>query len=119
VNQISISSPCFGTEEYEAIQKPLKSGWVTQGEYVRQFEESFAKLHNVKYAIATTSCTTALHLMLIAGGIKPGDEVIVPSFTWVSTANAVRYCGANPVFADINLDTFNLDINDVIRNIIG
>lgn len=115
--RIQISVPSFGDEEYEAVKKPLASGWITQGKFVREFEENFADIHQVKYAIATTSCTTALHLMLLAGGIKEGDEVIVPSFTWIATANAVKYCGATPVFADIDLATFNISLEDTLKKI--
>lgn len=117
MERIPIAVPTFGEEEYQAVLLPLKSGWVTQGRFVREFEERFAQIHGVKHAIATTSCTTALHLMLIAGGIKPGDEVIVPSFTWISTANAVKYCGATPILADIDLNTFNINVEDVLSKI--
>lgn len=117
MDKIPISIPSFGVEEFEAIKKPLLSGWITQGEFVREFEERFALMHETKYAIATTSCTTALHLMLLASGIKPGDEVIVPSFTWIATANAVKYCGATPIFADIDIKTYNISIEDVVKKI--
>lgn len=117
MDKIPISIPSFGVEEFEAIKKPLLSGWITQGEFVREFEERFALMHETKYAIATTSCTTALHLMLLASGIKPGDEVIVPSFTWIATANAVKYCGATPIFADIDIKTYNISIEDVLKKI--
>jgi dTDP-4-amino-4,6-dideoxygalactose transaminase len=95
----------------------IESGWLTQGPKVREFENNFALKHNVKHALATTSCTTALHLMLVAAGIGPGDEVIVPSFTWVSTANAVLYCGATPILCDIDPVTYNININDAVQRI--
>lgn len=117
MDYIQISVPSMDQREYEALKEPLTSGWLTQGPLVRKFEEEFAKKHDVKYALATTSCTTALHLMLVAAGIGPGDEVIVPSFTWVATANAVIYVGATPVLADINLDSFNISTEDVLRKI--
>jgi len=117
MNRIPISIPSFGVEEFEAIKKPLLSGWITQGEYVREFEERFASMHETKYAIATTSCTTALHLMLLASGISEGDEVIVPSFTWIATANAVKYCGATPIFADVDLETYNINAEYVLKKI--
>jgi len=106
---VPIALPSTGDEEWEALREPLQSGWLTQGPVVRRFEEAFARRHDVPHALATTSCTTALHLALAALGIGPGDEVIVPAFTWIATANAVVYCGATPVFVDVDLDTFNMD----------
>jgi len=91
------------------MREPLLSGWLTQGPKVAAFERAFAERHQVKHALATTSCTTALHLALAALGIGPGDEVIVPSFTWVATANAVLYCGATPVLCDVDRRTNNID----------
>ncbi len=114
---IAISLPCTGEEEWQAIREPLMSGWLTQGPKVAAFEKAFAERHQVKHALATTSCTTALHLMLLAAGIGSGDEVIVPSFTWVSTANVVLYCGATPVFADVSTESYNIDPEDVRRRI--
>lgn len=99
------------------MRQPLADGWVMQGPRVAAFEAAFARRHRVKHALACTSGTTALHLILAAMGVGPGDEVIVPSFTWVATANAVIYCGATPVFADVLPDTFNLDPADVRRRI--
>ena len=89
---IKISEPIFSSEEIKNLKNVLKSGWLTQGKYVEAFENHFSKLHNIKYSLATTSCTTALHLILSALEIKKGDEVIVPSFTWVSTINSILYC---------------------------
>jgi dTDP-4-amino-4,6-dideoxygalactose transaminase len=102
-----------------ALREPLESGWITQGPKVAAFERAFADRHQVEYALATTSCTTALHLALAALGIGPGDEVIVPAFTWVATANVVLYCGATPVFADVERDTFNLDVADALTRVTG
>ena len=93
---IPISLPHTGEEEWLAIREPLMSGWLTQGPKVAAFERAFAERHQVKHALATTSCTTALHLILAALGVGYGDEVIVPAFTWVATANVVLYCGAKP-----------------------
>jgi perosamine synthetase len=107
--QIQIATPSTGDEEWQALREPLTSGWLTQGPKVAEFERQFARRHSVTHALATTSATTGLHLALAALGIGPGDEVIIPSFTWVATANAVMYCGATPVIADIDLKTFNLD----------
>ena len=115
--QIAISLPSTGDEEWQAIRDPLNSGWLTQGPKVAAFEKAFAERHKVKHAIATTSCTTAIHLMLAASGIGAGDEVIVPAFTWVATANAVLYCGATPVFADVNPATNNISLEDLSKRI--
>jgi dTDP-4-amino-4,6-dideoxygalactose transaminase len=114
---IPISLPVTGEEEWLAVKEPLMSGWLTSGPKVREFEELFAKRHQVKYAIAVTSATTALHLAMVALNIKPGDEVIVPAFTWVSTANVVLYQGARVVFVDVDPHTFNIDPNDLKKRI--
>lgn len=115
--KIQISLPSTGDDEWQATREPLTTGWLTQGPKVAQFERAFAERHRVPHALATTSCTTALHLILAAMGIGPGDEVIVPSFTWVATANAVLYCGATPVLADVDRHTNNLDPADVARRL--
>ncbi|WP_428248618.1 DegT/DnrJ/EryC1/StrS family aminotransferase [Ferrovibrio sp.] len=114
---IAISLPATGEEEWQAAREPIMSGWLTQGPKVAAFEKNFAARHDVKHALATTSCTTALHLALAALGIGPGDEVIVPSFTWIATANVVLYCGATPVLADVDRTTFNIDAADVARKL--
>jgi perosamine synthetase len=106
---IPITRPFFGPEELRAVQLPLESEWVVQGPYVRAFEEKFSAYTGALFSAATTSCTTALHLAVRALGLNPGDEVVVPAFTWVSTANVVEYCGGRPVFCDIDLATFNID----------
>jgi dTDP-4-amino-4,6-dideoxygalactose transaminase len=111
--RVPIAKPAFGPEELLAVQQPLQSGWVVQGPFVRQFEERFAAYIGAPHAVATTSCTTALHLAVAALGVKPGDEVIVPAFTWVATANAVAYQGATPAFCDVDLDTFNIDVSQI------
>ena len=114
---VPISLPCMGTEEWEACKEPIESGWITQGPKVKEFEKSFAVRHNVKHAFAVSNCTTALHLALLACGIKEGDEVLVPAFTWVSTANAVKYCNATPVFVDIDIHTFNINIEKIAEKV--
>ena len=114
---ILISQPVLGDEEWQALKQPLESAWVTQGPKVKEFETAFAAIHDVNHALACTSATTALHLALEAIGIKKGDEVILPAFTWVSTANVVLYCGATPIFADINLASFNIDPDEIRKKI--
>lgn len=115
--QVPIARPSIGKEEVAAVAGVLESGWLTQGPKVAAFEAAFAERHGVAHALATTSCTTALHLALGAVGVGPGDEVIVPSFTWVATANAVVHCGATPVFADVDPLTFNIDISDAAARV--
>ncbi|MBI3500581.1 MAG: DegT/DnrJ/EryC1/StrS family aminotransferase [Bacteroidetes bacterium] len=114
---IQIAQPSLGEEEWNALREPVFSGWVTQGPKVKEFEKLFAGRHQVKHALAVSNCTTALHLALLAAGIKKGDEVILPSFTWVATANAVLYCNATPVFCDIDLSTFNMDVKKIKKKI--
>lgn len=96
-----VSEPVLGEEERVALAAVIESGWVTMGDRVRDFEQAFARLHEAEDAVAVGSCTAALHLILHALGIGPGDEVLVPSLTFVATANSVLYVGARPVFVDI------------------
>jgi dTDP-4-amino-4,6-dideoxygalactose transaminase len=105
---IPVMKPWLGQEEAEAAAQAVASGWIAQGPRVREFEEAFAAAIGTPHAVAVSSCTTALHLALIVAGIGPGDEVIVPSLSFIATANAVRYVGAQPVFADVDLATQNL-----------
>ena len=114
---IPIALPVTGEEEWQAVREPLMSGWVTQGPKVAEFEKLFADRHGASHALAVTSCTTGLHLALAALGIGPGDEVIVPAFTWVATANVVLYCGATPVFVDVSCETFNIDVAQIADKI--
>jgi len=95
--------------EINSVLDPLRSGWLVQGPKVREFEEKWSSFTGSKHSIAVTSCTTALHLSLAALGFGPGDEAIVPAFTWISTANVVEHLGGRVVFCDIDLDTFNID----------
>ena len=118
IRSIPIALPFLGEEELEAVRGPIETGWLTQGPKVAEFERNFAKRHQVDCALATTSCTTALHLGLTALGVGAGDEVIVPAFTWVATANVVRYCGAHPVFVDVDPLTYNID-PDLVRSAVG
>lgn len=106
---IQISLPSLGEDEWQALREPLFSGWVTQGPKVKEFEQLFAARHGVNHALAVSNCTTALHLALLAAGVGEGDEVLVPAFTWVATANAVLYCNATPVFVDVDPITFNIN----------
>ncbi|AZO21431.1 MULTISPECIES: DegT/DnrJ/EryC1/StrS aminotransferase family protein [unclassified Mesorhizobium] len=96
-----VSAPVLGVPEKAALSKVIDSGWLTMGERVRAFEEAFAAMHGVEDCVAVNSCTAALHLILYGLGIGPGDEVLVPSLTFVATVNAVLYVGATPVFVDI------------------
>lgn len=111
--KIPITKPTFGNTEREHLLKPLKSGWVAQGPFVSQFEKLFVDFSGVRFAIAVSNCTTALHLALEVLGITRGDKVIVPSFTYVASANSVECAGAEVVFCDIDLATFNIDIEQV------
>src|SRR2546423_9363465 len=99
----------FGPEEMSAVQQPLESGWVVQGPFVKHFEDKFSAFTGARSSVATSNCTAALHISVAALGLKPGDEVIVPAFTWIATANVVEYMGAKPIFCDVDLRTFNID----------
>ncbi len=106
---VPIAKPLLGTEELDAVRRAIESGWVSQGSEVASFEREFAELVDAPYACAVSSCTAALHLGLLAVGVSRGDEVITVSHSFVATANAVRYCGALPVFVDISPTTYNMD----------
>jgi dTDP-4-amino-4,6-dideoxygalactose transaminase len=106
---IPVARPYIGAEEEQAVIDVLRSGWVTQGPRVAEFEEQFSNYIGCDYSVAVSSCTTALHLALLAIGISPGDEVICPSLSFIATANSIAYTGATPIFADIDLATYNID----------
>jgi dTDP-4-amino-4,6-dideoxygalactose transaminase len=106
---IPVTRPHFGVEEEAAVLGALRSGWVTQGPRVAEFEAEFARRLGQPEAIAVSSCTTGLHLVLHALGIGRGDEVVVPSLSFIATANGVAHTGATPVFADVDLASYNLD----------
>lgn len=106
---IPITRPFFDEREIILLKKCLDSRWVTQGPMTARFEEMFREVHPTKFAYAVSSCTAALHISMLALGIGPGDEVIVPAYTWVTSASCVEYVGGNVRFVDVEKDTFNLD----------
>jgi dTDP-4-amino-4,6-dideoxygalactose transaminase len=111
--KIPVMLPLLADEEAEAAAAAVRSGWVAQGPRVAEFERAFAAVAGTGHGIAVSSCTTALHLALIALGVGAGDEVIVPSLSFIATANAARYVGARPVFADVDLATGNLTVETI------
>ena len=108
MSRVNVIKPWLGSEEIAAVSEAIESGWVAQGPRVAAFEEKFAAKVGAEHAIAVSSCTTALHLALIAAGVGSDDDVIVPSFSFIATTNAPVYVGANPVFADVEATTGNL-----------
>ena len=116
-SKIPITKPSFGPEEVAIVAEVLKSGWVVQGPKVAEFERLFTEFTGAKHAIATTSCTTALHLALLTAGIGQGDRVLLPSLTYVASANAIKYVGAEPLFVDIDRTTFTISIDDLKQKI--
>lgn len=114
---IPVARPYIGPEEEQAVIEVLRSGWVTQGPRVAEFEQKFSDYIGCDYSVAVSSCTTALHLALLASGIGPGDEVICPSLSFIATANSIAYTGATPIFGDIDLATYNLDPTRLVEAI--
>jgi perosamine synthetase len=110
---IPIAKPFLGEQEAAAARRVILSGWTTQGPEVAAFEREFAESVGARHACAVSSCTTALHLALLAAGVGPGDEVITVSHSYIATANSIRYCGATPVFVDISPDQFNIDPDSI------
>jgi dTDP-4-amino-4,6-dideoxygalactose transaminase len=110
---ILIASPIIGRGEIAAVVRVLRSRNLAQGPEVKAFEEEFAKAHNAFHAVAVNSGTSALHLSLLAAGVGPGDEVLVPSFSFAATANVVKLVGANPVFVDIEKNYYCMDVHDL------
>jgi perosamine synthetase len=106
---IPIAKPFLDEREVDAVRRVILSGWITQGPEVARFEREFAESVGAPCACAVSSCTTALHLALLAAGVGPGDEVITVSHSYIATANSILYCGATPVFVDVSAETFNID----------
>jgi dTDP-4-amino-4,6-dideoxygalactose transaminase len=111
--QIPVAKPVLDEQEVEAVRRVILSGWVTQGPEVAAFEQEFAEFVGAAHACAVSNCTTALHLALLAVGVTAGDEVITVSHSFIATANAIRYCGATPVFVDVEADGFNIDPDEI------
>jgi perosamine synthetase len=118
MNKISVAQPVLNGNERKYVLDCLDTNWISSvGKYITAFEESFAQFCGVKHAIATNNGTTALHLALVALDLQPDDEVIIPTVTYIATANAVRYCGATPVLVDVKAATMNIDPVDIERKI--
>lgn len=117
MKNIPVMIPHIGKEEVEMMAKAVESGWVAQGPMVAEFEKGVSAHENKKFGVATTSCTTALHLALVALGVKEGQDVIVPSFTFVATPNSVMYTKAEPVFVDVDEKTYNMKVSSLEEKI--
>lgn len=115
--KIPLAHPWFDDADEQSILETLRSGWVGPGPKVAAFEQRFAEYVGTPYATTVSSCTAALHLAALAAGFGPGDEVLVPAFTWISTPNAVEHAGAQPIFCDIDPVTFNIDVADAARHV--
>src|SRR5262245_45709542 len=107
--EIPLSNPDLNGNETRYVLEALQSGWIGSGPFIKRFEKEYAQLCGTRSAIACANGTVALHLPLRALDLQPGDEVILPSFTYVATANAIRYCGAEPVFVDVEPETWCID----------
>lgn len=114
---VPIARTSLTEAEIQSVLGPLRSGWLVQGPKVREFEEKWCAFTGAQHSIAVTSCTAALHLSLAALGLQPGDEVIVPAFTWIASANVVEHLGGRVVFCDIDLNTFNIDVKQLPERI--
>ncbi|HEY8172214.1 MAG TPA: aminotransferase class I/II-fold pyridoxal phosphate-dependent enzyme, partial [Dehalococcoidia bacterium] len=116
--KIPVAEPIIGDLELEYVSDAVRSGWVSSlGEYITRFEDGIAGICGARHAVAVSNGTSALHLALVALGVGPGDEVIVPALTFIATANAVRYTGATPVFCDSDDETWCIDVSDIERRI--
>jgi len=114
---IPIARTSLTEDEIQSVLEPLRNGWLVQGPKVKEFETRWSAFIGAQHSLAVTSCTTGMELALAALGLKPGDEVILPAFTWIATANVIEHFGAKPVFCDIDLATFNIDVQ-LIENLI-
>ncbi|MGA7813226.1 DegT/DnrJ/EryC1/StrS family aminotransferase, partial [Caballeronia sp.] len=118
MSRISVAQPVLNGNERKYVLDCLDTNWISSvGKYIGAFEEAFSKFCGVEHAIATNNGTTALHLALVALDLQAGDEVIIPTVTYIATANAVRYCGATPVLVDVHAETMNIDPADIERKI--
>src|SRR3984957_11751311 len=118
MRRISVAQPTLNGNERKYVLDCLDTNWISSvGKYIGAFEEAFAKFCGVEHAIATNNGTTGLHLALVALDLTAGDEVIIPTVTYIATANAVRYCGATPVLVDVHAETMNIDPADIERKI--
>jgi perosamine synthetase len=115
--RVPIARTSLTETEILSVLEPLRSGWLVQGPAVQEFESKWSDFTGVKHSVAVTSCTSALHLSLAAIGFGPGDEAIVPAFTWISTANVVEHLGGKVVFCDIDLSTFNIAVSEIENKI--
>ena len=115
---IPVFNPSVGEEELRNVEDAIRTNWISsKGKYIPEFEEKFARYCDAKYGVTTTNGTTALHLALACIGIEPGDEVIIPNFTIISTALAVHYLGAKPIFVDVEEETGNIDVKKIEEKI--
>jgi len=115
--KVPIAKVNLTKNEINSVLEPLKNGWLVQGPKVKEFEDKWSNFTGTNHSIAVTSCTSAMQLSLLALGFSPGDEAIVPAFTWISTANVVEQLGGKAVFCDIKLDTFNIDVDQIEKKI--
>lgn len=114
---VPIARTSLTPDEINSVLGPLQSGWLVQGPQVKSFEEKWTKFTGASHSLAVTSCTSGMHLAIAALGLGPGDEVIIPAFTWISTANVIEHQGAIPIFCDIDLETFNIDVSQIEQHI--
>lgn len=112
-HNVPIARTSLTEDEITSVLGPLRSGWLVQGPQVKSFEEKWCAFTGAPHSLAVTSCTTGMHLAVVALDLGPGDEVIVPAFTWISTVNVIEHQGATPVFCDIDLETFNIDVAQI------
>ncbi|MEK6234976.1 MAG: aminotransferase class I/II-fold pyridoxal phosphate-dependent enzyme, partial [Planctomycetales bacterium] len=117
--QVPFFRPSISDAEVEAVAEVLRSGWLTSGPKVKQFEQEFAQAVGGEHAVAVNSCTAALHLSLLAMGLKPGDCVLVPTMTFAATGYAVCYHGATPFLVDCDRRTFNMELEDAVRMLLA